>query len=270
MHVARSSFAFLVFLGISSAAYGAEPPLTRPALPFVHTGMIQSRSDLEFMRQKVLAGEQPWKDAWERLCRMPYSSLDFHPRPFAHVIRGPYGRPSIGSNELMAGASAAYSHALQWYVTGDKGHAAKAIEILNAWSPILVDFAQNDAKLLAGWTGHQFLNAAEILRYSDSGWEQKDIEQFRKMILDVYYPLIKDFFPEANGNWDAAIMDTMLCIGVFCDDRTIFDRAVDHYLGGKVNGGITHYVHPSGQCRRAPVIRIIPSLAWENWPRRAR
>jgi hypothetical protein len=221
------------------------------AAPFVHPGMYQSRSDLDFMKSKVLAGEQPWKGAWDRLLKISYSSMDFDPKPTAHVIRGPYGRPSIGSNELSASAKAAYSQALQWYVTGDKSHARKAIEIIDAWAPVLQDFAQNDAKLLAGWTGHEFLNAAEILRYTDSGWQEKDTELLRRMMMGVYHPLIKGFFPEANGNWDAAIMDTMLCVGVFFDDREIFDRAVDHYLHGHLNGAITHYVYPSGQCQES-------------------
>jgi len=32
---------------------------------FVHPGMLHSRADLEFIKRKVLAGEQPWKDAWD-------------------------------------------------------------------------------------------------------------------------------------------------------------------------------------------------------------
>jgi len=238
----------------ASAWAGQQPPNNVPpyhAAPFVHPGMLQSRADLEFMKQKVLAGEQPWKDAWDRLCRQSISSLDFKPKPFAHVIRGPYNNPAIGSNEISLSASAAYSHALQWYVTGDKAHAQKAIQILGAWSAVLEDFQQNDAKLLAGWTGHEFLNAAEILRSTDSGWQDKDIEQFKRMITGVYLPLLKNFFPEANGNWDAAIMDTMLCIAIFMDDHALFDRTIDRYLRGTVNGGITHYVYPSGQCQES-------------------
>jgi hypothetical protein len=71
------------------------------------------------------------------------------------------------------------------------------------------------------------------------------------MLLTVYYPLIRDYFPEANGNWDAAMMDTTLCIGIFCDDRVIFDSAVNHFLRGEGNAGITKYVYPSGQCEES-------------------
>ena len=37
---------------------------------------------------------------------------------------------------FRADASAAYTHALKWVVTGDKRHSGKAIEIYNAWSKV--------------------------------------------------------------------------------------------------------------------------------------
>jgi parallel beta-helix repeat protein len=179
------------------------------------------------------------------------AALDFQPEPSTQVIRGPYGRPSIGDKQLSSSAKAAYRHALLWYITEDQAHADKAIEIINAWSPVLWGFDDNDAKVLAGWTGYQFCNAAEILRCTDSGWEEKDIEQFERMLLTAYYPMIQNFFPEANGNWDAALINTMMCIGVFLDNREIFDRDVNHYLLGPGNGGITKYLYPNGQCQES-------------------
>ncbi len=216
---------------------------------FIHPGLLQTSSDLELLKQKIDNGEQPWKDAYKRLSKSV--SLDFQPEPFTHVIRGPYGRPSIGGKELSSSADAAYEHSLMWYITGNKSYAQKAIEIINAWSPVLWDFDDNDAKVLAGWTGYLYCNAAEILRYTESGWEEKDIEQFKIMLLTAYYPMIMNFFPEANGNWDAALINTMMCIGIFCDDREIFDRAKNHFLLGKGNGGITKYIYPSGQCQES-------------------
>ncbi|HEY1661684.1 MAG TPA: alginate lyase family protein [Verrucomicrobiae bacterium] len=218
---------------------------------FVHPGMLQTYDELEFMTQKVAAGEDPWKTAWSNLCSESYSSMDFQPKPVAHVVRGSYGRPSIGDRALMDSANAAYSQALQWVVTRDKTHAQKAIDIINAWSYTLWDFQDNDAKLLAAWTGHTFCNAAEILRSTDAGWKDQDQEQFKRMLLTVYVPLLKDYFPEANGNWDAAIMDTMLCIGIFCDDHSIFETAVNHFQRGPGNGGVTKYVYPTGQCEES-------------------
>lgn len=248
--IRRISFMLILVFSLSTEYVIAASSKVNQST-FKHPGMLQNHDDLEFIKQKVAFSEQPWKDAWENLLRQSYSSLEFQPESFTHVVRGPYGRPSIGDRELSSSGNAAYSHAIQWVITGEKAHANKAIEILNAWSPVLWDFDDNDAKLLAGWTGHNFCNAAEIIRYTDAGWQEKDIEQFERMLLTVYYPLIKNFFPEANGNWDAALIDTMLCIGIFCDDREIFDRATNHYLRGEGNGGITKYIYPSGQCQES-------------------
>ncbi|HEY3836186.1 MAG TPA: alginate lyase family protein [Bryobacteraceae bacterium] len=226
----------------------AVAPLFAQPKSFVHPGILQSRQDLDFMKSKVAAAEQPWKQAWQNLLAQPYSSLDFQPHPVTHIVRGAYGRGSVGDRDLMSGALGAYSHALQWYITGDQAHARKAIEILNAWSAVLWDFEGNDAKLLAGWTGGNFCNAAEILRATNSGWQPKDLEQFKRLMRTVYFPLMRDFYPEANGNWDAAMIDSFLSIAIFCDDRALFDRAVEHFLRGGGNAGITRYVYPSGQC----------------------
>src|SRR5579872_3650906 len=87
--------------------------------PFVHPGLTQTRQDLDFMREKVLHGEEPWKSAYDRLCAQSFSRLDFQPKAIAHIIRGPYGNPSVGDRDLMASANAAYSQALQWFVTRD-------------------------------------------------------------------------------------------------------------------------------------------------------
>ncbi len=219
------------------------------AQPFIHPGIHQTRDDLDYMKKQVLHGEQPWNDAFVRLKEA--TDLNFEVKPFAHVLRGPYGKPNIGGDDLSKSSSLAYNCALLWYITGEKAYAVKAIEILNAWSPVLWDFDYNDAKLLSGWTGHQLCNAAEILRYTDSGWEQTDIDRFTEMLMTVYYPLMRFFFPQANGNWDGAIIHSILAIAVFTDNREMFNNGVDHFLHGPVNGSIFKYIYPSGQCQES-------------------
>jgi parallel beta-helix repeat protein len=199
------------------------------------------------MKAQVQAAKQPWKDAFDRLKEA--TNLNFVIKPFPHVIRGPYGKPNIGGDDLSKGANMAYNCALMWYITQDKAYADKAIAIINAWSPLLKDFDDNDAKLLAGWTGHVFCNAAEILRYTNSGWKQKDLDRFTEMLMTVYYPLERYYYPSANGNWDGAIIHTLLSIAIFTDNREMFDNAIDHFLHGPVNGSIFKYIYPSGQCQ---------------------
>lgn len=235
---------FLLLLLLASAVALSVPA---PAQKFVHPGINQTSEDLEFMRGQVLKGEQPWKDAFERL--KAQTDLGFEVKTFAHVMRGPYGRPNIGGNDLSKGANLAYQCALLWYITKDKAYAKKAIEIINAWSPAVWDFDYNDAKLLAGWTGHLFCNAAEILKYTDSGWRQGDIDAFARMLMTVYYPLMRFYFPQANGNWDGAIIHSILAMAIFTDNREMFDNGIHHFLYGPVNGSLFKYIYPSGQCQ---------------------
>lgn len=218
-----------------------------PAKAFVHPGMAQSRQDLDYMRQMVLKDIQPWKTAFDNLKKS--TSLDFTPKPFAEISVGPYGANSIGGKEFSESAEAAYNHALMWYITKDKAYARKAIEILNAWSYVLRGFDANNAKLNVGLFGYHYLNAAEILKHTDSGWAPEDLKQFTQMVLTVLYPTIKDFFTEANGNWDASIISTIMCIGVFTDNPAIFNRAVERFYRGEGNSGITRYIYPGGQCQ---------------------
>ena len=214
--------------------------------PFVHPGVYQSRQDLDYLKAQILAGRQPWKSAFDRM--LVVSPEKLVPRPHTYVIRGSYGRPNVGGADLSNSAMAANECAIAWYVTGDRAYAAKAIEIMNAWSSALWNIDDNDAKLLAGWTGVEWCNAAEIIRYTGAGWPDADVRQFKRMLLEVYSPLIQDFFPEANGNWDAAMMASMESIAIFCDDHAMFDRVVEHYVRGPGNGGLTKYIYPSGQC----------------------
>jgi len=215
---------------------------------FVHPGILQTRVDLEFMKAKIIAGEEPWKTAWDNWLKEPGAALDFDPKPVPHVIRGAYGAGQKGGQELMASSGAVNIHVLQWYVTGNEANAKKAIAILDAWSSTLVDFFENDAMLLSGWTGGEFCNAAEILRATYPGWSAASQLQFKKMLLTVYVPLLRGFYPQANGNWDAAIMYTLLSIGIHCENRELMDEVYHHYRVGPVNSGITRYIYPSGQC----------------------
>lgn len=212
---------------------------------FVHPGMLQNRLDLDYMRENIKSGKQPWKNAFDTLKKN--TPLDFKPVPVAHVSVGPYGANSVGGKEFSKSATMVYNYALLWQITREQIYAEQAIRIINAWSGVLWDFDDNNAKLNVGLSGAYFLNAAELLKYSDAGWKKEDQEAFRRMVLTVFYPTIKDFFTEANGNWDASMINTLLCIGVFTDNTEIFNSAVDRYYLGPGNSGITKYIYPNGQ-----------------------
>ncbi len=223
------------------------PALLMGQSTFKHPGINQSGEDMAFMKSMVLAGKQPWKGAFDRM--MTNLDTTYDVKTFAHVMRGPYGRPNIGGVDLSKSAGLAYDYAVAWYITGRKQYAVNAIQLIQAWSENLWDFDYNDARLMVAWTGHVLCNAAEILKYTNAGWSAGQQEDFKRMLLTVYYPVIKDYYPQANGNWDAAMIHTLIAMAVFLDDRPMFNNAIDHYYHGPVNGSLCRYIYPTGQCQ---------------------
>lgn len=120
---------------------------------FVHPGILHNRAEIAFVKSRIAAGEEPWNSAWNRLRAHPWAALDWRPQPRPHVQRGPYNSPNIGGDDMLNDASAAYTHALAWSLCGNRAHAEKAIEILNAWSSTLESVSHHDAKLLVGMAG---------------------------------------------------------------------------------------------------------------------
>ena len=246
--MSRSGFTILLtawVLGSPSPAAGEKP------VPFEHPGILHSESELEFVRGKVAAEEEPWFSAWHALVSHPWASLDHGPRAHADVIRGRRGKDSVGLGELMGDSAAAYTHALHWSISGERAHADKTVEILNAYARTLKSIGGHDARLLVGITGIHFVNAAELIAHSEAGWSAEDRERFGRMLREVLYPVIENFHPTANGNWDASMIQTMMAMGVFLDDRSIYQRGVDYFLTGKGNGCLTNYIKPSGQCQES-------------------
>lgn len=244
--------ALAAVLLLASATDVLAEPSTRPAnAAFVHPGLLHSRDDLERMKRQVAAGAEPWKSGFEKLRKDDRSRADWRLRGPREVVTREPGNVR-GNNEMVADGNAAYQNALMWCITGDEAHARKAVEILDAWATTLTKMDGRDVQLAAGLNGFKFVNAAELMRHTYLAWKPQQAAAFERMLVGVVYPPIKDFATFANGNWDAACVKTMMAIGVFCNDRAIFDRAVDYFRNGQGNGRLTHFVvNESGQCQES-------------------
>jgi hypothetical protein len=186
--------------------------------------------------------------AWAKLQAAPISKLTYAHHAVENLSVASGGAAGTGQQD---DASAAHFHAIQWYVTGNDAHAKKAIEILDAWSSTLKTMGGSNARLQAGIAGYHFCNAAEILVHNYGQWPVADAERFKKMLLGIFYPTIKDWAPTFNGNWDAYMTLTMMSIGIFTDDRAMFDKAVAWFLGDGSKGSLTGYIYPTGQCQES-------------------
>lgn len=212
---------------------------------FVHPGITLTKAELDVVKSEVTSGAQPRTAGWAKLRSDKVSGLGYRPSPRAVLdVNG-------GSNALGTDSAAALSHALQWYVTGDKSHAEKAVEILDAWSGTLRTVKPGPGqynlqhRLQAGWLGATLVEAAEIIRYTYPGWDTRNVDRFSAMLRNVLWPLVSANAPTCGdsgpgcqfqgrghprvSNHEASYAKTQLAIGVFLDDRAKFDAGVARY-----------------------------------------
>lgn len=145
----------LIVVGLFLAVY----PLAS-AEAFSHPGLLNNQAELDLIREKVNAGQQPWLDGYGELDGWfedlknrgyPLTSgtgvnryANYKPLVLGYTMQNGEVRPSVtvfcddGANgytqELMWDARAAYASALHWVVDQDEIYAKKAVEIINNWA----------------------------------------------------------------------------------------------------------------------------------------
>jgi|GEM_PF-808156 len=243
-----------LFRAIFALLLGCMFAASASAQAFNHPGVRHTRADLDLMKSRILANQAPWKGAYNNMLawgganqpgRNP-SSLSFTPRAVSTINVGYYESPDTGVWEGLTDSTAAYIHAIQWYVTGNTAHAEKVIQICNAWGTTLTSITGDNAKLNGSMIGLFFCDAAEIVKSTYTGAAPGAWTAFDNMLRNEFYPVIQSFQGNFNGNWDATITSCMMGIGIVLNDRTIYNRARDYFLSGSGNGSLGNYVRTDG------------------------
>ncbi|KAI8943627.1 hypothetical protein NX059_001612 [Plenodomus lindquistii] len=241
--------ALLLAAGLSFSAAATEnlaSASTKRDTTFVHPGALHTAEDIERVKKHVKNQEQPWLKAFQHLETLPLANPTRPPIAVATLVRGldPDDR-SLPQNYANAyrDTHSAYQNALRWLITDDTKFADAAVKILNAWSSTLVRIRGNsDRFLAAGLYGYQFANVGELLR-TYPGWSQQDQAKFGVMLNDVFASYNRNFLDNHNGipahyyaNWYQCNIASLMAIGIFNDNRTMFDFAVDYFRNGPVDG----------------------------------
>lgn len=190
---------------------------------FVHPGILVTKTQLDFVKAKIAAGEAPWAGAFAAAKSGKYGSLGYKATPRAVVECGSYSMPDNGCTDEKNDVNAAYTQALLFYFTGDEAYAKKSIEIMDAWSAVLTDHTNSNAPLQSAWCASVFPRAGELIRATYGKWPE--VARFSKMLRNVYLPeVIKG--STSNGNWELSMIEASIAMGVFLDDKPTFDTAV--------------------------------------------
>jgi hypothetical protein len=221
----------MILVNSADAATATGTAVT-PLAPatFAHPGVMVSRAQLDFVRTQVNAGAQPWKAAYDQMMASRYASLTRTPAPRSIVECGSFSMPNNGCTDEREDAIAAYTLALAWYITQDSRYAQKAIQIMDAWSAVITDHTNSNAPLQTAWAASSWPKAAEIIRYTYTGWASASITRFATMLRTVYLPEIINGNIYSNGNWELSMMEASIGIAVFLEDRANYDKAMTKFL----------------------------------------
>ncbi len=172
--------------------------------------------------------------AYDVLKDSEFGNLNYIPHPVDSVICGPRSKPNIGCKDEQSDCVAAYTHALQWVITGNSAHAEKAIEIMNDGLETLVGgHNYGNGPIQAAWSGSVWPRAAEIIRYTYDKWSDEDIVKFQNMLRLQYLPSLMHGDCE-NGNKELAMCDALVNIGVFLDDEEVFNLGIKIWRGERL------------------------------------
>ena len=202
-----------------------------PSAGFMHPGVLVNRAQLEEIKKRVAAGTEPQKSAFAALRDSPFGALNYTPHPWTAVECGPRSDPNKGCKDEVADAEAAYGQALLWFITDNPAYSRNSIKIMDAWSAKLRGgHTSANGPVQAAWSAEVWPRAAEIIRYTNAGWTDPEIAAFQRMLRAQYLPSLIHGCIE-NGNKELAMSEAVINIGVFNDDRTMFDLGLKMWRG---------------------------------------
>jgi len=187
-------------------------------MKFIHPGGVVGQTELDFVKAKITAKQQPWYKAFlavKALARPGTNAMEYID---SHDDNG-------DAAQSKDDALKTYANALTWYFTDQQIYAEQAIALLNSWT-ILKGFnnGTDQDKLHAGWIGALFGPAAEIMR-DYPGWKSEDMAKVQEMFKRAYYPQLKTA-STWNGNVDLTQIDALMNIAVFNEDEVAFNLGI--------------------------------------------
>ena len=225
---------------------------------FNHPTAYVSGTDIARVKAAVAAADatDPVYVSWLQLCNSPWAQATIVPDVLETVVRGdPTGTGVPAENYIVCDqqAAAAFQLALRWQISGEAQYAEAARAILNAWAAGCKKITSNDANqmLLAGFQGHAFANAGELLR-SYEGWTAAEQKTYGEWLKSLWYAKNYEFVSTHGGsntcnlhywtNWEFANLASILAIGVFLEDEDMVNFVNKEYLTGKGSGAIKNFV----------------------------
>lgn len=216
---------------------------------FTHPGLLVNDADITRIKLKLRSQLDPWQASWDKLIAIEYSQSTYLNNAVSYVHRGTDPSGVVGNGELLwHDAAAAFNLGLRWKIEGKEKYAAAATAILEAWALKLTSLDVTDEQyLFAGLQGYQLVNAAELLR-DYAPFTQNVLKPFTEMFESVFLAKNVFFLEHRAGsqhnvrhffaNWELGNIASALAFGIFTDNSTLYEFAIDYFKNGDGNGAV--------------------------------
>ncbi|MEO5913773.1 MAG: LamG-like jellyroll fold domain-containing protein [Luteolibacter sp.] len=242
-----------------------------PYAPFAHPGALHTQADFDRMKAKITASAEPWISDYNILTASPYAQTTWGAYDTDYINRG--GAAANNYTRSQQDAQAIYELSLRWKTTGNTAYADKAVQIANVWSGLLGVTGDSNQSLAGGICGYLFAIGGEMLS-TYPGWTAGEKQAYKDMMMRVFYPSNFDFLWRHHGtpvnsggnthyrlNWDAANIASMAAIGILCDNKAVYQQALDFFKFGAGNGRVERavwFIHPDGMGQTEEIGRDQP------------
>lgn len=223
----------------------------RSVSSFRHPGAMHTQEDISRWRHLVEQKREPWHTAFSHLKANGLAQVSWKASPQTVLVRGANNRTAQNYGFAYRDAHSAYQQAVLWHITADESYASAAVETLDRWARNLKDIDGNeDMFLAAGFYGYQFANAGELLRQY-SGWNTSSFNAFGAMLNDVFAKYNRVFLDTQNNkpdfyyaNWDLCNIASLMAVGIFNDNATMYNSAVRYFRDGREDGSVANGALP--------------------------
>lgn len=209
---------------------------------FKHPGILYTQADIDRMKAMVAAKREPYYTGFQELKNdqfTVYRDLDL-------LLAEIKGKEILWKDcgrffELFG--RIAFNNALMWKLTGEKSYADKTVTILNQFIPVRSTILE----CLTNGSALRLIEAAELMRDYE-GWDPDDQQRFKDFLVHPGYSSKVDYF-KLYSSWDTTKnnvsvywniyngdsgrhgnqgmygLRTLMAMGIYLDNDTIYDRA---------------------------------------------
>ncbi|KAF2112544.1 GPI anchored protein-like protein [Lophiotrema nucula] len=254
MHISSLWLLGSILSLVSSTPFLHSLSVPKPVDHFTHPGALHKAADIQRIKSHVKNKDEPWFKAYQHLSNATLAQPTWKSSPKTVLVRGPPD-PNLNLSEnypsAYRDAHSAYQLAIRWLITDNTTFADAAVKTLDGWSSTLTDInGSEDMFLAAGLYGYQFANAAELLR-SYTGWPKQNQTRFGTMLNNIFAKYNRNFLDHHNNkpnfyyaNWDLCNIASLMSIGIFTDNSTMYNFAVNYFLNGPADGAVANGALP--------------------------